>query len=223
MASRQAGSPQAANALEKLCRTYWYPLYAFVRRQGRNVHDTQDLIQAFFAHVLEKNSLAAADPLRGKFRTFLLTALKHFLADEHDKATAQKRGGKHVTISLDEQSAEDRYCLEPVDECTPEKLFERRWAVTVLEEARAQLREEYKAAGKLEMFDRLECFCRPEESTVSYGELAGLSMLSETAMRSQVHRLRRRYRQLIREAIAHTVSSPAEIDEEIRHLLSVFS
>jgi RNA polymerase sigma factor (sigma-70 family) len=220
MASGQANSPQAANALQRLCSTYWYPLYAFVRRQGRSAHDAQDLTQAFFARLLEKNSLAAADRLKGKFRSFLIMALKRFLADEYDKATAQKRGGRQAPISLDEQTAEERYRFEPVDNCTPEKLFERRWAMTVLEEARAHLREEYEAAGKREMFDRLAGFYRADESTIGYAELAALLGVSENAIRSQVHRLRRRYRQLVREEIAHTVSDPTQIDEEIRHLLA---
>src|SRR5213082_1235394 len=220
-ASRQT-SPQATEALEKLCRAYWYPLYAYVRRQGYGPHDAQDLTQGFFTRLLEKNYLAQAERQKGRFRSFLLAALKHFLSDEQDRARAQKRGGGQAIISLDEQTAEGRYCLDPADVMSAEKLFERRWALTLLEQARARLRDEYVAAGKAVIYDQLGIM-EAEEKKVSYAESAASLGTTESAIKSAVPRLRRRYVELVREQIAHTVNSPSEIDEEIRYLIAVIS
>src|SRR2546430_7258053 len=223
LAANQQTSPQGTEALEKLCRAYWYPLYAFIRRCGYDSHGAQDLTQGFFTRLLEKNYLAQADRQKGRFRSFLLAALKHFLSDEQDKARAQKRGGGQALISLDEQTAEGRYRLEPADVMSAEKLFERRWALTLLEQARSRLREEYVAAGKAEFYNQVKILEGEEKSRVTYAELAARLGTTESAIKSAVPRLRRRYAELVREEIAHTVNNPNEIDVEIRHLIAVIS
>jgi len=219
--ARDPASPLATAALEKLCRTYWYPLYVYVRRQGRDDESAKDLTQGFFARLLEKNYLAQAQRERGKFRSFLLGSLKHFLSDEWDKARAQKRGGGQPIISLDDTTCEDRYRLEPVEAMDAEKLFERRWALTLLEQARARVREEYIKAGKAELYDRLKLFESGDQNAPSYAQAAAELGLTESAVKSVVFRMRQRYRELVREEVANTVESPAEIDEEIRHLIRV--
>jgi len=220
----RAGQDTGAQAaLETLCDAYWYPLYAFVRRQGYAPEDAEDLTQGFFARLLKKDYLVDILPGKGRFRSFLLTALKRFLADEHDKATAQKRGGGQVPISLDAQTAEDRYRFEPTENWTPERLFDRRWAITVLAQARERLREEYFAAGKGALFEQLKGCYDQDETTVSYADAAAQLALPENTVKSHVHRLRRRYGQLLRAEIAQTVSSEAEVEEEIRYLLEVVS
>jgi len=223
LAAEQSSTPAAREALEKLCRDYWYPLYAFVRRQGYNPPDAQDLTQAFFARFLEKNYLAQVHPAKGKFRSFLLVALKHFLADEWDKLRAAKRGGGQVPISLDEQTPEERYRLEPADEMSAEKIFERRWALTVLEQARTRSREEYVSRGKGELYDGLKIFEGGEQTSPTYAELGNRLGLTESAVKAAAHRVRQRYHELVREEIAQTVAKPAEIDEEIRYLIGVIS
>jgi RNA polymerase sigma-70 factor (ECF subfamily) len=223
MAAGGQGSPQAAEALEKLCRTYWYPLYAYVRRRGYNGDDAQDLTQEFFIRLLEKNYPSQADPAKGKFRSFLLLRLNHFLADERDRAATQKRGGAKVFISLDEESPEGRYGLEPADELTPEKIFERRWAQTILDQAVARLQAEFVADGKAMIYEVLRAFQPGEQNTLSYADAAARLGLSESAVKSMIHRMRQRHRELVREEIAHTVSTAAEVDEELRHLIAVIS
>ncbi|HEY2951108.1 MAG TPA: RNA polymerase sigma factor [Verrucomicrobiae bacterium] len=219
--ARQGDSPQARAALEQLCRTYWYPLYAYVRRQGHGPHDAQDLTQAFFETFLEKNYLDDVRHERGKFRSFLLVALKHFLANEWDKAQAQKRGGGKL-VPLDD-SAETRYIREPRDELTAEKIFERRWALTLLEQVLSRLREEFVADGKTAQFDCLKVFLSAGKGAVPYAQVAVELEMSEGAVKTAVHRLRQRYRELLRAEIAHTVFSPGEIDGEIRHLFAALS
>jgi RNA polymerase sigma-70 factor (ECF subfamily) len=209
-----------AEALAKLCQSYWYPLYAFVRRTGRSPPDAQDLTQAFFARLLEKNYLDAAQPGRGKFRWFLIASFRHFLANEWDRATAQKRGGGRPPISLDELAAEDRYSRELAHELSPDKIYERSWALTLLEQARTRLRAEFVAMAKTERFDLLEQFLPGEDSELTYAEAGRLIGLTEGAVKSEVHRLKRHYRELLRTEVAHTVATPAEIDEEIRHLIA---
>jgi DNA-directed RNA polymerase specialized sigma24 family protein len=221
LAARGGEETQAASALETLCRSYWYPLYTFVRRQGHTPEDAEDLTQAFFARLLEKDYLQAASSAKGKFRSFLLMALKRFLADEWDRATALKRGGIHRPIPLDRQSAEDQFRLEPKHELTPERLFERRWAMMVLERARARLREEYVVAGKEALFEQLKGFHSYDETTIAYGDAATGLAMPENTVKSHVRRLRQRYQQLVREEVAQTVSNPVEVEEEIRHLLAV--
>jgi RNA polymerase sigma factor (sigma-70 family) len=218
----QSSSPVGAAALENLCRKYWYPLYAYVRREGVPPHDAQDLTQAFFARFLERNYLAQVDPARGKFRSFLLASLKHFLANEWDRLRAQKRGGKAQIISLDEQTAEARYLLEPRDETTAEKIFERRWALTILEEVLVRLEAECAAAGKADQFRHLKDHMMAG-STTPQAELAAQLNMSPSAVKVAIHRLRKRYRALLREEIAQTVASPADVDGELRHLFSVIA
>jgi RNA polymerase sigma-70 factor (ECF subfamily) len=222
LAAGQSTDAQASEALEQLCRTYWYPLYAYVRREGSSATDAQDLTQEFFARLLEKNYLAQVERQKGKFRSFLLAALRHFLADQRDRARAVKRGGGADCLSLDAQTAEGRYRLEPVDRMDAEKIYERRWAMTLLEQALTRLRDENVAAGKTELFERLRDFVAGE-SDVSCGEAAAQLALTESAVKSALHRLRQRYRELVREEVAHTVADPAEIDTELRYLITVMS
>jgi len=224
LAARGGGRSSASEeALNKLCQTYWYPLYAYIRRRGWDEHQAQDLTQEFFARLLQRDDSLRADPQRGKFRFYLLGALKHFLADAHDHATALKRGGGCVLVSFDEHTAEERYQLEPVDEASPEKLFERRWALTLLDAALSRLRAEYAAAGKSQIYDHLEPFLSDTDSAKTYQDSARELGLSESAVKSAIHRLRRRHRELVREEIAHTVTNASEVEEEIRHLIGVMS
>lgn len=216
-------SLRARSALETLYRAYWYPLYAFVRRLGRSPADAEDLVQAFFAQCLEKNYLAAADRTKGRFRSFLLVALKRFLANEWDKARARKRGGGHTPLSLDALTPEERYAREPADNLSPDKLFERRWALTLLENVLSRLREEQAAAGRLAVFDALKDCLIPGGHGIAYAELGATLGLSEGAVKVAAHRLRQRYRELLEEEIAHTVSSPGEIQAERQYLISVLS
>ncbi|MBI2946411.1 MAG: sigma-70 family RNA polymerase sigma factor [Verrucomicrobia bacterium] len=214
-------STRHLDALALLCRSYWYPLYAFARRQGASPHDAQDLAQEFFARLLERNYLDRADPDKGKFRWFLLGAFKHFLSHERDRERALKRGGDRVHISLDELAAEQRYHLEPATQLSPEKLFERTWGTTLLDRVKEQLREHYQSAGKEERFRQLQCFLPGDYEKRPYAEVARELGISEGALRVELHRLKATFRQLLRTEIAHTVSTPAEIDEELRHLIEV--
>jgi RNA polymerase sigma-70 factor (ECF subfamily) len=221
--SQDTASPLVAAAFEKLCRAYWYPLYVYVRRQGEDEESAKDLTQGFFARLLEKHYLAQVQREKGKFRSFLLAALKHFLADERDKARAQKRGGGQVFVSLDDSTGEQHYRLEPVESLNAEKLFERRWALTLLEQARARLKEEYLENGKSNLYDRLKVFEAGDKNAPAYAGVAAELGLTESGVKSAVFRLRQRYRELVREEVAHTVDSPEEVDGEIRYLISVIS
>jgi len=223
LAARAGLDTEAQAALETLCRAYWYPLYTFVRRQGHTPEDAQDLTQDFFARLLEKEYLTAVDPAKGRFRSFLLTALKCFLADEYDKASAQKRGGGRILLSLDTQAAEERYQHEPVRNWMPERVFDRQWALALLEQARQRLRGEYFAAGKGDLFEKLKRYYDQGETAVAYSDTAAQLGLPENTVKSHVHRLRQRYRQLLREEITQTVSSPEDVEGEIRYLLEVVS
>ncbi len=219
----QACSTQAAEALEKLCRTYWYPLYAYVRRQGNSPHDAQDLTQEFFSRLLARNYLGTVGREKGKFRSFLLAALNHFMADERDRARAAKRGGGKVLISLNEDDAETRYQADMASPLPPDKIFEKRWATTLLEQAFAKLREESVAAGKGERFDRLKVFLQEGTDPGDYAAI-GLELgIAANTVAAAVHRLRDRYRELVRAEIAHTVAGPEEIQEEMRHLFAVLA
>ncbi len=219
-AGRQASSESQA-ALETLCRTYWYPLYAFVRHRGHSREDAQDLVQGFFARLLARRDLATVEPERGRFRCFLLAALRHFLANERDRQRAAKRGGGAQTIPLDEVLAENQFSQEPVNELTPEKLYERSWAWTVLDRVRARLREEFYAHDKGVRFELLEKFLPGEESDLTCAEVGTRLGLSEGTIKAEIHRLRQRYRALLRDEIAQTVQSADEVAEEIRHLTAV--
>ena len=212
-------SPEAAGALAQLCQDYWYPLYAFVRRKGFAPHEAQDLTQDFFARLLEKNILKAADPAKGKFRSFLLGSLQNFLNNEWDRRQAAKRGGHAVTFSLDDTTAEDRYRLEPADHLTPERIFERRWALTLLEKVHAQLKAECLAEGKGGQFEALQVYLSGEPKAGNYGESAVLLGLNEGTVRVAVHRLRKRLGQLLRKEVGRTVANPKDVDEEINNLL----
>jgi RNA polymerase sigma-70 factor (ECF subfamily) len=223
LTARDGRSPQAATALEALCRTYWYPLYAFVRRKGHSPHDAQDLTQAFFARLLEKNYVAQADRERGRFRTFLLAALTHFLADEWDKARRLKRGGGREIISFDAASAEERYRLEPTDQLDAAKLYERRWVTTLFDMVLARLEEEFRDSGKGALFDGLKSSLLSEPDSPTYVELGTRLGMKEDAVKQAVHRMRRRYRELFREEIAQTVDGPGEVDDELKHLFAVLS
>jgi RNA polymerase sigma factor (sigma-70 family) len=217
----QSDSSQAGEAIEKLCRAYWPPLYTYIRRQGYGTEDGQDLTQTFFARLLEKNFWARADPQKGRFRSFLLTALRQFLADERDRARAAKRGGGVALISFDEGTGEEHF-LEDLDHnLTHEQQFDRQWASTVLEQARGKLRQECIAAGKSAFYDQVNLLSDESEKSVTYAELAPPLGMSVSAIKSAVSRLRARYGELVREEVAQTVSNPAEVDEEIEYLLSV--
>ncbi len=217
----KAPSAEQADALAQLCQTYWYPLYVFTRRQGASVEDAQDLTQEFFARLLERNYLDRADPNKGKFRWFLLGALKHFLANQRERARSLKRGGRVVHIPLDEITAENRYQLELSTSLTPEKLYERAWALTLLERVREQLRDQFEKAGKRERFEKLASFLPGGQARKSYADMALELGTNEGALRVELHRFKATYRQLLRTEIAHTVSAPAEVDEELRQLIEV--
>ena len=213
---------RAQAALAKLCQTYWYPLYAFVRQRGYTSHDAQDLTQEFFARLLEKNSLATITREKGKFRSFLLTMLNRFLTDEWRKARAQKRGGGQI-VSLDTRDAETRFGHEPVETTTPEKLFEQNWALALLNSVYEQLRREHQENGKGALFDALKFCLTGDRASVPYSELAARLNVSETALKVTVHRLRQRYRELLREEVAHTVAGENEVEEELNCLFRALS
>src|SRR6266496_402060 len=214
-------APGAQEALEQLCRTYWYPLYAYVRRQGHSPEDAQDLTQEFFARFLEKQIFRQARPERGRFRSFLLTSLKHFLVNEWHRATARKRGGGHTPVPLDTVLAERLYSREPSRDLAADKLYERSWALALLELVRARLRDEYAVEGRSDRFEIVERFLPGEESGLSYVEAARQLGMAEGTLKSDVHRFKQRYRQILRAEIAHTVARPEDVDEELRHLLAV--
>src|ERR1043166_5200815 len=221
-----AGHPfdaESQPALEKLCRAYWYPLYAYVRRRGYSPHDAQDLTQEFFARILGCDYLKRADPQRGTFRSFLLAGLQNFLANEWDRARAEKRGGRHAFISLDEQSPEERYQHEPTTNASPEKLFERRWALTLLQKALEKLRLECAGAGKSGQFDSLKPFLSGVTADGDYERPAAQLGVKVESIAVAVHRLRQRYRQLVEMEIAHTVATAAEARDEMRHLFAALS
>ncbi len=216
-------APGAHEALEKLCRAYWYPLYCFVRRQGLSPADAEDLTQGFLAHLLERKALEKVSQQKGRFRSFLLAALKYFLADERDKARAQKRGGGCAVVSLDEEGAEERYQQECSDELTAERLYERRWAMAVLDRAFFRLREEFTAAGKAALYDELRGLQDEVSDAAPYSKVAARLGMPVNTLKSHVHRFRQRYRELLCEEVAQTVASPAEIAEEVGHLIAVVS
>jgi RNA polymerase sigma-70 factor (ECF subfamily) len=210
-------------SLEKLCRAYWTPLYAFVRRQGESPQDAQDLTQGFFARLLEKDYLKDVDRNKGRFRSFLLAALKHFLSNERDRKRAKKRGGGQVPIPIDLDSGETQYGFEPGHDLTPDKIFERQWASALLERTMARLRDDYTAEGKLALFGELKATLTEARSSVPYAVLAARLGLNEGAIKMAVHRLRQRYRQALRAEVAETVASPDQVEDELREVFRVFS
>ena len=223
LAAGRSDSTRAETALARLCQTYWYPLYAHVRRRGHSPHDAQDLTQEFFARLLERHSLASADPTRGRFRSFLLSALDHFLAHEWQKVCAQKRGGGRQILSLDLALAEQRYDLEPADTATPDKLFDKHWAMAMLEEVLSQLEAEYQQAGKAVLFAALKQTLTGTRESQPYAVLAAGLGMNEAAVKVAVHRLRKRYRQLLRAEIANIVADPEQADDELRHLFAALA
>ncbi len=218
LAAGRDNSPEAKTALVTLCETYWFPLYAFVRRQGYDAQDAQDLTQGFFTRLLEKKDLRDVQRERGKFRSFLLASMKHFLMNEWDRTQAQKRGGDLRMLSVDFDEAESRLRLEPSHEQTPEVIFEKQWALTLLDRVRAVLREEFVRAHKAEQFDRLHVYLTGEKSAVTYAEVAEELRISEAAVKMAVSRLRRRFHDRLRKEIGQTVATEDEIDDEIRAL-----
>jgi RNA polymerase sigma factor (sigma-70 family) len=223
LAAGRDEQPGAADALERLCRSYWYPLYAYVRRQGYAPADAQDLTQGFFAKFLESDALQSVHPDKGRFRSFLLASLNHFLANAWNRARTQKRGGRVHVLSLDQAQAEERFRLEPASDLTPEKLFERRWALSLLDQVLDRLEKEWVADDKGALFRLLRVFLSDVKGAAPYADAARQAGVSEAAARQAVHRLRLRYRELVRQEIAHTVGDPGEIDDEIQHLFAAFS
>jgi RNA polymerase sigma-70 factor (ECF subfamily) len=218
LAARDGTDSQARLALESLCHAYWFPLYAFVRSRGHAADEARDLTQAFFADLLGRRFLETIDRSRGRFRSFLLASLEHFLSHERDKANALKKGGGVQPISLDAADAETHYAIEPADRLTPEVVFERRWGATVMERTMERLRAEH--AGEPGRFEQLKS-CLTGDNPDRYAGIAAALGMTETAVKAAVHRLRQQYGRLLREEIAETVSSPAEVDDELRHLLAV--
>jgi RNA polymerase sigma-70 factor (ECF subfamily) len=223
LAAREGDESRASEAMETLCRTYWYPLYAYVRRQGRSPEDAQDLTQGFFAHLLARDFLKGLAKENGRFRGFLLAALKNFVTDQWDKARALKRGGGQPALSLDDSSAEARYRLEPADDLSADRLYERRWALTMLDRSLARLQEEFAAAGKTGLFAILQQFQGDQLSAATGAEAAARLGMPENTFKSHLHRFRRRYRELLCEEVAQTVATPADVAEELRHLKSVLA
>jgi len=223
LAAGEPDSTRHRQALEALCRTYWFPLYVYLRRQGNDAGQAEDYTQAFLAFLLEKQALSKADPKRGRFRSFLLASLKNFLANERARAAALKRGGGRKVLSLDIENAERRYALKPVDESSPEKLFERSWALTVLDRTMDRLQSEAATAQKQKLFAALRVYLTADKSSVPYRRMAAELNMSEGAVRVAAHRQRRRYRELLRDEIAQTVTTEEQIDQEIRDLFAALA
>ncbi|MCP4613284.1 MAG: sigma-70 family RNA polymerase sigma factor [Planctomycetes bacterium] len=222
----QAGQPKAPGyqqALETLCQSYWFPLYAYLRRHGYSNQQAEDHTQAFFCRIMEKQVLRMADSKRGKFRSFLLGTLKHFLSDEYDRARAQKRGGGRKILSIDFTEAENQYSLEPAHGLSPEKLFDKSWALTVLDRTMAHLKAELASQNKQELFDHLKIYLTVEKGSIPYRDKAAELNMTEGNIRTAVHRLRRRYRKLLREEIAQTVAAEDQVDDEIDDLFNALA
>jgi RNA polymerase sigma-70 factor (ECF subfamily) len=220
LAAGRRSTARSRDALAALCANYWYPLYGFVRAQGYSAHDAQDLTQEFFARLIEQNTVGEADRNRGRFRTFLIASLKHFLANERDRAQAKKRGGGRLVLSIDFDAGENRLGREPAHDATPERIFERRWAIALLETVLALLRKEFQSAGKGQLFERLKGTLTAPRDAGGYAAIAAELGMAAGAVKVAAHRLRRRYRELLRDEIAQTVASPDDIDQEIRELFT---
>lgn len=215
-------SPQSDSALEELCRAYWYPIYTYIRRQGHAREDAEDLTQAFFVRFLAKNFLQQVDSTKGRFRAFLLASVKHFLANERDRSNSQKRGGGVAHLSLDWDDAETRYRIEPADNLSPDKLYDRTWALTLLEGVISRLRDESRVDNRAELFEQLKP-CLMGKGNIDYSQSAAALGMSEGAVRVAVHRLRQRYRAVLREQIAQTLGDPDQIEDELRSLFSALA
>ena len=222
-AAGERAKPEAQEALERLCGLYWFPIYAHFRRKGNSADQSADLTQAFFAHLLESDALHAAEPERGRFRSFLLTAADHFLSNEYHKQTAQKRGGGRTIVSIDVAGAEGRLLKAPFDGHTPERAFERSWAMALLERVFEQLRREYEQTDKAMLFGQLYVFLPKGEGSQSYRDAGRELRMTEAAVKVAVHRMRKRFGELLREEILQTVESPEDIDEEITRLFEAVS
>jgi RNA polymerase sigma factor (sigma-70 family) len=222
-AANKENPSRALESLEALCRIYWNPLYAYARRDGATPHDAQDLTQEFFARLLEKDYLASVDKSKGRFRSFLLAAFKHFISNERDKARAQKRGGGIVPISIDAQTAETRCSHEPAQVMTADKIFERQWALALLEQTTTRLRDEYEADGKLRLFDELKVTLTEPRGSVAYATLAANLGMSEGAVKVAVHRLRVRYREVLWAEVAATLADPADTEDELKLIFAALS
>jgi RNA polymerase sigma factor (sigma-70 family) len=223
LAAADGDSLRAAEALEALCGAYWYPLYAYARRQGRSAEDAQDLTQEFFARLLAKGYLSAAQPEKGKFRWFLLSVFKRFLINQQQRTLAAKRGAGAFHVPFDGEKAEDRYQLEAAEHLSPDKLYDRAWAVNLIEAASRSLEEEYFLEGKSEFFEQLKVFLSGDKTNQTYADVGVQLQMSEAAVKVAVHRLRHRYRDVLREHIAQTVTTRTEIEEELRDLMAAFS
>ena len=219
-AGADASTADVHQALATLCETYWYPLYGFLRSRGYDAENAQDLTQAFFARLLEKRAISQADPARGRFRSFLLASLKHFAANEHDREIAKKRGGGATTVSLEVEGAEGRFQMEPPSDETPERIFDRRWALELLARVMSRLEAQASDGGRHAQFERLKTYLTGDQPQLSYADTAAQLGMSEGAVKVAVHRLRRQFRDLVRDEIAHTVASPEEVEDELRHLWS---
>ena len=222
MAAGDVQSDEARIALENLCELYWYPLYAFVRRKGHDRDEAEDLTQGFFAHLLDRDRLQLADPQRGRFRTFLITSLNNFIIQDWRKRTAEKRGGQRQRVSLDFEEADRRYSLEPSVEMTPEKWFDRRWAIQLLDEVMQQLQEYYQQRDKSQLFAALKPYL-VQEAVQSYAEVATELAMSEIAVKVAAHRMRQRYRDLLRQRILQTVESEADVEAELNELFTALA
>ncbi len=222
LAAGRLGAPAANVALDALCRAYWYPLYAYVRHRGFSKEDAEDLVQGFFARFLKRNYLAGLSSERGRFRAFLLAALKHFLANEWDRTQRQKRGGGEVPLALDWAGADTRYRIEPADPLSPDKLYDRAWATALLERVIERLRAESAAGGRADFFETVKELLALGKAAIPYAEAAARTGLSEGAVRVAVHRLRQRYRELLREEIAQTLADPAQVEDELQSLFAAF-
>lgn len=221
LATADQDSPQAGEALEQLCRAYWYPLYVYVRRRGHGPEDAQDLTQEFFAHFLQKAAFRLADPARGRFRTFLLHSLSNFLVNEWKRSQRVKRGGGAACVSLDVADAEHRYAREPATTMTPERAYEHRWAMTLLEQVLAELEQEYARAGRGRVFEELSGVLWGKDASISYAQIGQRLGMTEGAIRKAVHSLRTRYREWLRAKVAHTVADEREVEDELRYLITV--
>jgi len=223
LAAGDSASPEHREALSTLCQQYWFPLYAYLRRRGNDRHQAEDLTQAFFVQMLDKRRLRGISTKPGKFRSFLLASLKNFVANEIDRVRAQKRGGSHTTLSLDFGNAERQYISEPTHQMSPEKLFEKSWALTVLEHTMNELKAEFAKSNKLRLFGHLRIYLTAETDTIPYRDVAIQMKMTEEAVKMAVYRLRTRYRELLREKVAQTVATQEQIEEEIRYMLAVLS
>jgi len=218
-----AGSPKSSHyqeALETLCRTYWFPVYVYLRRHGHTTHQAEDYVQGFFTYLLEKRGFGRLDPQCGKFRSFLLATLKHFLTDERDRAQAQKRGGGRRVLSLNFETAESHYAIEPTHHLSADKLFERHWALTVLNRTIGQLKAELASENKQSLFTLLKAYLTQEEDSIPYGDIATKLDMTKGAVKGAVYRLRKRYRELLYEEIAQTVATKDQVDQEICDLFA---